>query len=66
MSNYYSTVDIFDGKGHLLRIEAYDGNGELIIQGLWDPTDEQTADNRAKFREWFAKHVERKLDEGRG
>jgi hypothetical protein len=65
MSDFYSTVDIFDNKGHLLRIEAYDEKGELIIQGLWDPRDEQTYAKRLEFREWFYKQVERKLNEGR-
>jgi hypothetical protein len=58
---YFNTVDIFDDKGHLLRLEAYDKNGEFIMQALWDPNDEQTYANRKAFREWFWKHLERSL-----
>jgi hypothetical protein len=53
------TIDIYDKDGNMTRIEAYDEKGDFIMQALWDPTDEQTADNRVKFREWFAKHLER-------
>ena len=63
MSHFYSAVDIYDNKGHLLRIEAYDEKGEFIMQALWDPRDEQTYENRVKFREWFYQHMERRDDE---
>jgi len=62
----YHTIDIYDNEGNMTRIEAYDRQGEFIMQALWDPTDEQTSENRVKFREWFAKHLERSSDhEGR-
>ena len=55
----YHTIDIYDKDGNLTRIEAYTNTGEFIMQALWDPNDEQTSENRIKFREWFAKHLER-------
>lgn len=55
----FSTIDIYDKEGNLVKIEAYDGKGDFIMQALWDPRDEQTHDNRVKMREWFYRHVER-------
>ena len=55
----YHTIDIYDKEGNMVRIEAYDGKGDFIMQALWDPTDEQTHENRVKLREWFYKHLER-------
>lgn len=55
----YHTIDIYDKDGNMIRIEAYDSKGDFIMQALWDPTDEQTSENRIKLREWFAKHLER-------
>lgn len=55
----YHTIDIYDKDGNMTRIEAYNEKGDFIMQALWDPTDEQTAENRVKLREWFNKHLER-------
>lgn len=55
----YHTIDIYDKDGNMVRIEAYDSKGNFIMQALWDPTDEQTSENRVKLREWFNKHLER-------
>lgn len=55
----YHTIDIYDKDGNMTRIEAYDSKGDFIMQALWDPTDEQTSENRIKLREWFNKHLER-------
>ena len=55
----YHTIDIYDKDGNMTRIEAYNEKGDFIMQALWDPTDEQTSENRVKLREWFAKHLER-------
>jgi hypothetical protein len=55
----YHTIDIYDKDGNMVRIEAYDSKGDFIMQALWDPTDEQTSENRIKLREWFNKHLER-------
>jgi len=63
----YHTIDIYDKDGNMTRIEAYDGAGDFIMQAIWDPTDEQTSENRIQFRKWFAEHLERSLNnEGRG
>lgn len=55
----YHTIDIYDKDGNMTRIEAYNEKGDFIMQALWDPTDEQTSENRVKLREWFNKHLER-------
>ena len=55
----YHTIDIYDKDGNMTRIEAYDSRGDFIMQALWDPTDEQTSENRVKLREWFNKHLDR-------
>lgn len=55
----YTPIDVYDKEGNLVRIEAYDGKGDFIMQALWDPNDEQNHDNRVKFREWFYQHLER-------
>lgn len=48
-----TVTDVYDDKGDMLRIEAYDLEGEFVMQALWDPTDEQTSENRELFRKWF-------------
>lgn len=58
----YHMIDIYDRDGNMTRIEAYDQTGEFVMQALWDPNDEQTSANRVKFREWFAKHLDRSDD----
>ena len=50
---YVTVTDVYDDKGDMLRIEAYDYDGEFVMQALWDPTDEQTSANREAFRKWF-------------
>lgn len=45
-------AEILDIDGNLKRIEFNNEQGEFVIQALWDDRDEQTAENRAKFREW--------------
>lgn len=59
-------IDVYDKEGNMVRIEAYNSKGEFIMQALWDPSEEQTHDNRVNFRQWFYKHLERSQDhEGR-
>jgi hypothetical protein len=48
-------MDIYDKDGNLTRIDFLDQNGDFVIQSLWDPSDEQTSENRIKFREWTYK-----------
>jgi hypothetical protein len=45
-------IDVYNKNGNMLRIEFYDGKGDHIIDAIWDPTDEQTSENRIKFRKW--------------
>ena len=45
-------TDVYDKEGNLTRIEFYDNEGKFVIQAEWDPRDEQTSENRIKFREW--------------
>lgn len=52
-------IDIYNKEGELTQIEAFDSKGDFIMQALWDPTDEQTSENRANFRKWFYTHLKR-------
>lgn len=54
-------TDIFDKDGNLSQIEYHDETGEFQFQAVWDPDDEQTADNRKRFREW-ANRMARRMD----
>lgn len=51
-------MDIYDKDGNLVRIDFLNENGDFEIQALWDPTDEQTSENRIEFRKWAYKMVE--------
>lgn len=54
-------IEIFDDEGNLSRLEASDVvSGDHVLDGHWDPQDEQTPDNRALFRSWFGKMLRRK------
>lgn len=53
-------VNIYDGSGNLLRIEFNDTEGNHIIDAVWDEKDEQTNENRVKFREWAYRFIEQK------
>ena len=44
-------VDVYE-DGDLIRIEFADGSGEHILDAVWDESDEQTSENREKFRTW--------------
>jgi len=55
-----STIDIYDGKGNLVRIEAYHDNGEHVADFLWDERDPQTNDSRVEFRKWVTRHLKNK------
>ena len=48
-------TDVYDKDGNMLRIDFHDGEGEFILQAVWDDNDEQTSENRVKFREWAYK-----------
>jgi hypothetical protein len=55
------STDILDKAGNLERVEFYDELGGFQFQAMWDPTDEQTADNRREFREW-AETMAKRMD----
>ena len=48
--------DIYE-DGDLVRIEYHHLDGTFEVQVMWDPEDEQTADNRQKLRAWGNKMV---------
>ena len=51
-------TDVYDDEGNLTHIEFYNEAGSFEIQAEWDPSDEQTSENRVKFREWAYKFSE--------
>jgi hypothetical protein len=53
-------VDVYDKDGNMLRIEFSDGEGEHIIDVVWDETEEQTSKNRENFRRWAYTMLEQK------
>ena len=53
-------VDVYDKDGNMVKVEFHDGEGEHIIDALWDHRDEQTSENRTKFRKWAYKLIEQK------
>jgi hypothetical protein len=53
-------VDVYDKDGNMLRIEFSDGEGEHIVDVVWDETEEQTSENRTKFRKWAYTMLEQK------
>lgn len=52
-------TDVYDKDGNLIRIEFHNLEGEFEIQSEWDPTDEQTSENREQFRAWSYKMIKR-------
>ena len=52
-------TDVLDKDGNIEKIEFYDELGGFQFQAMWDPADEQTADNRREFREWAETMAER-------
>jgi hypothetical protein len=53
-------VDVYDKDGNMTKIEFNTASGEHIVDAVWDPTDEQTSENRIKFREWAYRFIETK------
>lgn len=51
-------TEVFDKEGNLEKIEFFNELGSFEFQSLWDPTDEQTNDNRDKFRKWSYRMAE--------
>jgi len=54
-------TDVFDDAGNLEKVEFYDELGGFQFQAMWDPSDEQSADNRREFREW-AEGMAKRMD----
>ena len=46
--------------GELTKIEYHNEAGEFVIEAVWDPEDEQSAENRVKLREWGTKILKQK------
>lgn len=53
-------VDVYDKEGNMIKIEFSTSSGEHIMDALWDPNDEQTSENRIKFREWAYRFITQK------
>lgn len=51
-------IDVYDKEGNMIKIEVQDSSGEHVLDFVWDPTDEQTSENRSKFRAWAYKFLE--------
>jgi hypothetical protein len=53
-------VDVYDKDGNMIKIEVNTPSGEHILDFLWDHRDEQTNENRVKFREWAYRILKQK------
>ena len=53
-------VDVYDADGNLSKIEVQGGDGNHIIDIVWDPADEQTSENRVEFRQFAYRVLEQK------
>jgi hypothetical protein len=49
---YVIPTDLYNDEGDMLGIEFNDMAGNFVIVADWDAQDEQTSENRVKFREW--------------
>ena len=53
-------ADIYNKDGQLVKIEFTTPSGEHIIDAMWDFSEEQTSENRVKFREWAYRMIKQK------
>ena len=53
-------TEIMDKDGNLQTIEFYDEMGSHVLDAVWDPSDPQDAEHRAKFRKWAYNFLEGK------
>jgi hypothetical protein len=53
-------ADIYNKDGQLVKIEFTTPSGEHIIDAMWDVSEEQTSENRVKFREWAYRMIKQK------
>jgi hypothetical protein len=55
--------EIHDDMGNLKVIEVTDAEtGGHVADFLWDRRDEQTPENRTKFREWVQMWIDQRLE----
>jgi hypothetical protein len=52
-------IDVYDQDGNMTKIEVTDTSGNHIADFTWDPREEQTSENRSKFREWCYDFLQR-------
>lgn len=52
-------VDVYNKEGDMIKIEVNDAEGNHLMDFLWDPTDEQTNENRVNFRKWVYNFLEK-------
>jgi len=45
-------TDVYDKDGNMIKVEFNDGEGNHILDAVWDESDEQTSENRTFFRKW--------------
>ena len=55
-------TDLYDDSGNMVAIEFNNLNGEFVIEASWDQRDEQTSENRIKFRKWAYDFLTKNLD----
>jgi hypothetical protein len=53
-------VDIYDKDGNFTKIEVQGADGSHVIDIVWDESDEQTSENRVKFRKFAYRILEQK------
>lgn len=53
-------IDVYDKDGNLSKIEVQGADGEHVIDIVWDPSDEQTSENRILFRKFAYRVLEQK------
>lgn len=54
--------EVFDELGNLKLIEVIDSEtSQHMADFLWDPNDDQTPENRNKFRDWVTNWVNTRM-----
>lgn len=54
--------EVFDELGNLRLIEVIDAEtSQHMADFLWDPNDDQTPENRNKFRDWVTNWVNTRM-----
>lgn len=55
-----TTIDVYDKDGNMTKVEAVDGNGDHVLDFLWDPNDAQTSEKRIEFRQFVNRFLDQK------